>query len=62
MGEVIPFKKKKPAEKSKGNMLCKRGFHKWLIDNEKQFDSKQGKLVTTYKCKRCGKTKVESIY
>jgi hypothetical protein len=57
MGEIVPFKKKKPAEKHKGNTLCKRGFHKWEIDKQKQFDTRQGKLVTVYKCKRCGVTK-----
>lgn len=61
MGDVVQFKKKKSSEKHKGNTLCKRGFHKWLVDKEKQFDTKQGKLVTTYKCKRCGKTRVESL-
>jgi hypothetical protein len=57
MGEIVPFKKKKATEKHKGNTLCKRGFHKWEIDKHKQFDTKQGKLVTVYKCKRCGATK-----
>jgi len=40
--------------------MCKRGFHKWEIDQEKQFDVKQGRLVTVYKCKRCGKFKTET--
>jgi hypothetical protein len=57
MGEIVQFKKKKAAEKHKGNTLCKRGFHKWQVDKEQQFDSKQGKLVTVYKCKRCGAIK-----
>lgn len=61
MGEIVPFIKKKAAEKHKGNTLCKRGFHKWEIDKQKQFDTKQGKLVTVYKCKRCGKYKNEAI-
>lgn len=59
MGDVVPFKKKKASEKHKGNTLCKRGFHKWEIDKEQQFDTKQGRLVTVYKCKRCGKIKNE---
>lgn len=57
MGDVVPFKKMKAAEKHKGNTLCKRGFHKWELLKEQQFDTKQGKLVTVYKCKRCGATK-----
>lgn len=60
MGDVVPFKKKKASEKHKGNTLCKRGFHKWEIDKEQQFDTKQGRLVTVYKCKRCGKIKNEA--
>lgn len=58
MAEILPFKKKKLSEKHKGKTLCKSGFHKWEIINEKQFDVKQGKLVTWQKCKRCGKRKV----
>ncbi|RDH81358.1 MAG: hypothetical protein DIZ80_14795 [endosymbiont of Galathealinum brachiosum] len=60
MGDVIKFKKPKPSEKHKGNMLCKRNFHKWEIDQEKQFDVKQGRLVTVYKCMRCGIFKTEA--
>jgi len=61
MAKIIPFKKLKAADKHKGNTLCKRGFHKWKIDTEQQFDSKQGRLVTVYKCLRCGKSKNEAI-
>lgn len=60
MGDVIAFKRpaKKPAA---GNTLCKEGHHKWVIDKEKQFDSKQGRLVTLFKCSRCGKKKTELL-
>ncbi|WP_455204653.1 hypothetical protein [Kaarinaea lacus] len=60
MGEVIKFKKPKLKDKHKGKTLCRSGFHKWEIVQEKQFDVQQGKLVTIYKCKRCGITKTES--
>ena len=60
MGDVVQFEKKKPSEKHKGNTLCKRGFHKWEIETEQQFDVKQGRLVTVYKCKRCGAIKNEA--
>jgi len=60
MGEVVPFVKKKAAEKHKGNTLCRRGFHKWQVLTEQQFDVKQGRLVTVFKCHRCGKLKNES--
>lgn len=62
MGTVVPFKKPKkqtPAEKHKGKTLCRHGYHKWKIKTEKQFDVKQGKLVTVYECVRCGKEKTE---
>ena len=57
MGEVIQFKKQKLSEKHKGKTLCRSGFHKWEIVNEKQFDVKQGKLITVFQCKRCLKFK-----
>jgi len=34
--------------------MCGRGFHKWVIDQHKQFDVKQGRLVTVRRCRRCG--------
>jgi len=57
MAEIIPFKKKKPAEKHRGNTLCRNGHHSWKIDKQKVFDVKQGKLVTVYQCKLCGTSK-----
>ena len=57
MGDVIPFKKPKASEKHKGKSLCRSGFHKWEIVQSQQFDVKAGKLVTVYRCKRCGKIK-----
>lgn len=60
MGDVVPFKKKSLSEKHKGKTLCKSGFHKWEIQQDKQFDVKEGKLITLEKCIRCGKTRVSS--
>ncbi|WP_299772085.1 hypothetical protein [uncultured Pseudoteredinibacter sp.] len=60
MGEVLPFKRKTAAEKHKGKSLCRSGFHKWKICSAKQFDVKQGKLVTRYRCERCGAEKVQA--
>ena len=60
MGEVIPFRKKKPSEIHKGKTLCKSGFHQWVVDTNQKFDVKQGKLVTVYRCKRCGVQKNEA--
>lgn len=58
MSEVIPFRKPSLKEKHKGKTLCRHGHHKWVVDKAKQFDVKQGKLVTLYSCIRCGKQKV----
>lgn len=57
MAEIIPFRKPKPSEKFRGNTLCRRGFHKWAVTNEQPFDVKQGRLVTVFRCERCGATK-----
>ena len=59
MGDVIQFKKPSLKDKHKGNTLCKNNFHKWEIVAT-PFDVKQGKMLTTYRCKRCGKTRTES--
>lgn len=54
MADIIPFKKKKLSEKFKGRDLCKSGFHKWEVLSENRFDVKLGRLVTAYRCARCG--------
>lgn len=61
MGEVIKFKQPKLKTKHQGKTLCKSGFHKWEIVHEKQFDVKQGKLVTIFKCTRCGVGKSKTL-
>lgn len=60
MGDILPFKKPKASEKHKGKTLCGDGFHKWEVLQEKQFDVKRGRLVTLYRCSRCGATKSET--
>jgi hypothetical protein len=60
MSDILPFKKPSLKEKHKGNTLCRNGHHKWVVDKEKQFDVKQGKLVTLYRCTRCEKTRVKA--
>ena len=57
MADIIQFRKPAPADKAKGKTLCKRGFHKWAIDKDSRFDSRQGRLVTVYRCERCGVVK-----
>ena len=60
--EIISFadrKKAKEKSSAKGQGMCQHGFHKWKIWNDKQFDSRQGKLVTVYRCERCNAEKVK---
>jgi len=59
MADILPFKKPKAKDKHKGKSLCKSGFHKWQVINN-PFDVKQGKLISQYRCTRCGKVKNES--
>ncbi len=61
MGEVLPFRKRSLQEKHRGNTLCRHGHHKWVVDKRKQFDVKQGRLVTVYRCVRCDKTRVKAL-
>lgn len=60
MAEIIPFRKPSLKQKHQGKTLCKHGHHKWQVDKAKQFDVKQGKLVTVYRCARCDRTRVKS--
>jgi len=60
MGDVIAFKRPSPFDKHKGKTLCRSGFHKWVVVKDNQFDVKLGKLVSTYRCERCGEKKVEA--
>ena len=60
MGNVVPFKKLRPKDKHKGKTLCNSGFHKWEVVQGNPFDVKQGKMVTRYRCSRCGATRIEA--
>ena len=59
MADILPFRKPDKKKPKKG--LCQHGFHKWKIWKEKQFDVREGKLVTVYRCARCGAEKVKAI-
>lgn len=60
MSNVVEFKRPSLKEKHKGKSLCRDGFHKWEVVTDNKFDVKQGRLVTLYKCKRCGKQKIKA--
>lgn len=59
MTDIIPFQRK-PKQPTKGNTLCANGHHRWVIWQQKPFDSKQGKLITVYRCERCGAERTEA--
>jgi len=59
MAKILSFKKPSPKEKNQGKTLCLHDFHKWAVVSERKFDVRQGKLVTCYRCQRCGKEKTE---
>ena len=61
MADVIEFRKPSLKDKHKGNTLCRRGHHKWLLDKDRRFDVKQGRLVTVYRCSRCGQERVKAL-
>ncbi|MEO1889201.1 MAG: hypothetical protein ABGX33_04730 [Cycloclasticus sp.] len=61
MGDILPFKRKSLSEKHKGNTLCREGHHRWEVDKQKQFDVKKGKLLTVYRCRRCGSLKSTQV-
>jgi hypothetical protein len=61
MGEVVQFKRPSAALRHKGDTLCRSGFHKWVVLQDKQFDVKQGKLITVYQCTRCAKIKSKAL-
>lgn len=58
VAEIVPFKRK-PAPKR--SVLCANGHHRWVIWQKKPFDSKQGKLITIYRCERCGAERSEAL-
>jgi len=60
MAEILTFKRRKASEKHKGKSLCRDGFHKWDTVKEQRFDVKQGRLVTLYRCRRCGATRTRA--
>lgn len=54
------FRKQKRKEAASGKTLCRHGRHKWVVDRKAQFDVKRGRLVTRYRCERCGEVRVKA--
>lgn len=61
MGDLLPFARTSRPAKTAGRGLCQHGVHKWAICQHQQFDVKAGKLITLYRCARCGKQKVKLL-
>jgi hypothetical protein len=53
VSNVVNLKKAK-QRRAEGKTLCGSGFHKWHLLTQQRFDVKQGKLVSTQRCQRCG--------
>ena len=53
------FRKLRRKHTAQGKTLCARGFHKWVDDGKKQFDVKQGRLISIQRCQRCGIEKTQ---
>jgi hypothetical protein len=49
--------KRERQARARGRTMCSRGFHKWAIDQRKQFDVQEGRLVTVLRCERCDATR-----
>ena len=60
MGDIVRFKKPSLKGRHKGKTICRSGFHKGGPLSERPFDVRRGRLVTAYRCRRCGATKTEA--
>ncbi len=54
---IAELRKARQRERARSS-LCREGHHKWQVVKERQFDVKRGKLVTLYRCQRCGAERV----
>ncbi|MDB6061444.1 MAG: hypothetical protein JWM78_1547 [Verrucomicrobiaceae bacterium] len=60
MADILPFQRKPKTPATKRSALCANGHHRWVVWQSKPFDVKRGKLVTVYRCERCGAERSES--
>jgi hypothetical protein len=58
MSNVTSLRKFK-QKLAEGKTLCGSGFHRWETLTERRFDVKEGKLVSTERCKRCGEQRAK---
>ncbi|XOV84722.1 MAG: hypothetical protein ACFHXK_06290 [bacterium] len=57
--DLNKFRKLQRKNRGKHTTLCKSGFHKWVFSDKKQFDVKQGKLISIERCERCQMTRTK---
>jgi mono/diheme cytochrome c family protein len=55
--DLNKFRKQQRKARGSGSTLCRSGFHQWQDEPKKQFDVKQGRLVSVQRCARCHKTR-----
>jgi hypothetical protein len=54
MADILEFKPRRARRLG----LCQYGHHAWQASKDQRFDVKSGKLVTLFRCTRCGATRV----
>ncbi|HCG70517.1 MAG TPA: hypothetical protein DE147_08645 [Gammaproteobacteria bacterium] len=57
--DLSKFRKQRRKQRGAGTTLCRSGFHRWQDDPTKQFDVKQGRLVSVQRCSRCNTTRTK---
>ena len=55
--DLNKFRKQQRKARGSGSTLCRSGFHQWQDEPKKQFDVKQGRLISVQRCARCHKTR-----
>jgi hypothetical protein len=60
MADILPFQRKPKDKITKRSALCANGHHRWVVWQNKPFDVKRGKLITIYRCERCGAERSEA--
>jgi hypothetical protein len=61
MGDILPFKRPRAAQRHRGNTLCRSNHHDWETLKDRRFDVKEGRLVTVERCRRCGATRTRAL-
>ena len=55
----LPTPKERRKLKARNVTLCRHGHHKWAVVDT-PFDVAAGKLITRYRCTRCGQERNEA--